>query len=147
MYLLLLYTPSIKLETCPFLVSSFCLRFFTSYSFFPSMTTSCSGTTFWPSTCSLYSHTLLTLTTRYILIVFGNSSSIAFVKTTLFTLYGPTNYSISFSVLLPFICHFKSFVLSITKFSFWYFSPSLLFLSTYYFISSCVFFSAAFTFF
>ena len=47
----------------------------------------------------LYNHTLLTLTTRCILIVRGNSSSIVFVKTTLFTLYRPTNCSVSFSIL------------------------------------------------
>jgi len=52
-----------------------------------SMTTSCSGTTFWSSTCSLYNCTLLILTTGYILIVTGNSSLIAFVETILFTLY------------------------------------------------------------
>ena len=108
------------------------------------MTTSYGGTTFWPSTCGLYSCTLLILATGCILIVLGNSSSIAFVETTLFTLYRPTNHSISFFVLFPFICHFKSFVLSITKFSFWYFSPSLLFLSIYYFISFYAFFSATF---
>ena len=39
--------------------------------------------------------------------------------------------AVSFSVLLPFIFHFKFFVLSITKFSFWYSSLFLLFLSVY----------------
>ena len=145
MCLSLLYTPFIKLKTCSFLISSSCLRFFsTLYFSSPSITTSCGRTTFWLSTCGLYSYTLLTLTTGCILIVLGNLSSIAFVEITLFTLYRPTNCSISFSILLSFICHFKSFVLSITKSSFWYFSPSLLFLSAYYFIFSCAFFSTAF---
>ena len=120
--------------------------FSTSYSSSPSMTTSYGETTFWPSTCSLYNYTLLILTTGYILIVTGNSSLIAFVETTLFTLYGSTNYSISFSVLLSFIYYFKFFVLSITKSFFWYSSSFLLFLSTYCFIFSCAFFSATLAF-
>ena len=114
------------------------------YSSSLSMTTGCSGTTFWSSTCSLYNHTLFMLTTRCILIVSGNSSLIALVETILFTLYRPINCSISFFVLLSFIYHFKSFVLSITKFPSWYSSPSLLLLSVYHFISY-VFFNTAFT--
>jgi len=121
--------------------------FSTLYSSFLSITTSCGGTTFWPSTCGLYSCTLLMLTTGCILIVTGNLSSIVFVKTTLFTLYGFTNCSVSFFVLLPFICYFKSFILSITKFSFQYSSFSFFLLFVYYFISSYVFFSITFTFF
>jgi len=121
--------------------------FSTLCSSFLSITTSCSGTTFWPSTCGLYSYTLLMLTTRCILIVTGNLSSIVFVETTLFTSYGSTNHSVSFFVLFPFICYFKSFILSITRFSFQYSSFSFFLLSVYYFISSYAFFSITFTFF
>ena len=83
---------------------------------------------------------------RYILIVRGSSSSIVFIKTTLFTLYRPINHFVSFSILLSFICYFKSFVLSITRSPFWYSSPSFLFLSAYCFIFSCAFFNVIFTF-
>ena len=121
--------------------------FSTLYFSFLSMTIGCGGTTFWPSTCSLYSHTLLTLTTGCILMVSGNSSLIAFVETILFTLYRLTNCSVSFFVLLPFIYHFKSFILSITKSSFQYSFLSLLLLSAYCFIFSCAFFSTTFAFF
>ena len=106
--------------------------FSTSYSSSPSITIGCSGTTFWPSTWGLYSYTLLTLTTGCILIAGDNSSSIVFVEMTFFTLYRPTDCF----VLLPFICYFRSFILSITKSPFWYLSLSFLFLSIYHFIFS-----------
>ena len=97
--------------------------------------------------CLIRGLTVLTLTTRCILIVRGNSNLIAFIEITLFTLYRPINCFVSFSILLLFICYFKSFVLSITKSPFWYSFPFFLFLSAYYFISSCTLFNTAFTFF
>ena len=111
------------------------------------ITTGYSDTILWSSTWGSYNCTLLMLTTGCILIVRGNSSLIVFIETTLFTLYRSINHSISFSILLFFICYFKSFVLNITRSLFWYSSSSLLFLSAYCFIFSCAFFNIAFTFF
>jgi len=136
MYLPLLCTPSIVLRTCSSLALFFYLESSLSHTlFFLSMTTSCSSTTFWPFTWGLYNCTLLMLTTRCILIVRGNSSLTVFVKMIFFILYRSMNCSVSFSILLPFIYHFKSFVLSITKSLFLYLSPSFLFLFMYHFIS------------
>ena len=60
------------------------------------------------------------------------------------TLYGPTKCLVNFSNLLPFICHFKSFVLSSTKSPTLYSSPSPHFLFMNFFISSYAFSSITF---
>ena len=60
--------------------------FSTSNSSFPSMMTGFGGVFFCPSTCGLYSRTLLTFTTGCILIVLGNSNSIALLETIPLTL-------------------------------------------------------------
>ena len=89
--------------------------FLTSHSSSPSITTSHGISFFCPSNWSLYLCTLLTLTTRCIFTVLDSSNSITFVEIILFTLYGPTNLSVSFSVLLLTIWSFKSFVLNSTQ--------------------------------
>ena len=57
-----------------------------SNSFSSSVTTSCGASFLCFSICDLYLHTLLTLTTRCILIVLGNSNSIALLEIIAFTL-------------------------------------------------------------
>ena len=68
---------------CTFLLF---IIFSTSHSSSPSITTSCGVSFLCPSTCDLYFRTLLTLTTRCILIVLGNYNSIALLEMTAFTL-------------------------------------------------------------
>ena len=60
--------------------------FLTFHSSSPSITTGCGISFLCPSTCNLYFYTLLTSTTRCILIVLGNSNSIALLEIIAFTL-------------------------------------------------------------
>ena len=60
--------------------------FSTFHSSSPSITTSCGVSLLCPSTCNLYCHTWLTLTTGCILTVLGRSNSIALLEMIAFTL-------------------------------------------------------------
>ena len=60
--------------------------FSTSHSFSPSITTGCGVSFLCLSTCDLYRHTWLTLTTGCILTVLGRSNSIALLEMIAFTL-------------------------------------------------------------
>ena len=69
--------------SCTFLLF---IIFSTSHSSSSLITTGYGTSFLWPSTCGLYFHTLLTLTTGYILIVLGNSNSMALLEMITFTL-------------------------------------------------------------
>ena len=60
--------------------------FSTSHSSSPLITTGCGVSFFCSSTCDLYLHTLLTLTTGWMLTILGNSNSIALLEIIAFTL-------------------------------------------------------------
>ena len=113
----------------------------TSHSLAPSTSIGFPSSFFCPFTCSLYHTIQLTFTTGCILIEVGSYSLTAFDETTSSISYGPTYFSVNFLTGLS--LNTKSLVLSKTLSPFFQSSVSLLFLSAYHFISSCIFLNAA----
>ena len=130
----------IKYFTTPLIFFLFNI-FSTSHFSTPSTSTGFPSSFFYSFTCSLYLTIRLTFTTGWILIKLGNHNFTTFDDTISSIIYSPTYLSINFFVGLS--LNTRSLVLNSTQSPFFHTLVSFLPLSTYFFISSCIFLNAA----